>query len=130
MRLLHDHKINPFNDDCILIEVLDEPDENAGNACNKYGIWVNSPGATRSTETPPDVIISFQHGPVKEAGANGITDQALLAIVLDRWRSFQKSKWANRETALSITKLEEALMWQHKRTIDRMNRNVEGTNEL
>ena len=33
-----------------------------------------------------------------------------------------------RARALALTKLEEALMWLQKRTRDRLNRGVEGTN--
>ena len=125
-RQLHDHKINPFNDQHVRVAAIDEPDENAGGACHEYLISIQQAPETVADET----TLKFQHGPVQEAGVNGITDQALIAIILDRWRAFQKSKWANRETAVSITKLEEALMWQHKRTIDRLARKVEGTNEL
>lgn len=38
-------------------------------------------------------------------------------------------KYPCRENAMTITKLDEALMWQAKRTIDRMARGVEGKNE-
>ena len=33
------------------------------------------------------------------------------------------------ENAITITKLEEALMWQNKRTLDREKRGVEGKDE-
>lgn len=39
------------------------------------------------------------------------------------------SKFPCRENAITITKLEEALMWQKKRTEDRKDRGVEGKNE-
>ena len=42
---------------------------------------------------------------------------------------YLNSKFPCRENAITITKLEEALMWQEKRTQDRINRNVEGKNE-
>lgn len=128
MEQLHDHKINPFNDEYVTVEVLDKPDAKAGGACHVYQITVADPDG--DDDFVDEVELSFQHGPVGEAGVNGLTDQALLAIVLHRWRAFQRSKWSNRETAISITKLEEALMWQHKRTLDRIERNVEGTNEV
>jgi hypothetical protein len=74
-------------------------------------------------------LICFQHGPIKEVGPNGVSNEALIAIVLDRMRSFQKTRWSCRENAVAITKLEEAMMWLHKRTNDRIRRNVEGTNK-
>jgi hypothetical protein len=39
------------------------------------------------------------------------------------------AKFPCRENAMTITKLDEALMWQKKRTDDRIERNVEGKNE-
>ena len=43
---------------------------------------------------------------------------------------YLNSKYPCRENAITITKLEEALMWQNKRTEDRTIRGVEGTNNL
>ena len=34
-----------------------------------------------------------------------------------------------RENSITITKIEEGLMWQEKRTLDRIKRNVEGINQ-
>jgi hypothetical protein len=74
-------------------------------------------------------IISFQNGPVSESSVNGITEGALLSIILDRFNAFQKGPYACRENALAITKLEEALHWMNARTRDRVRRGVEGRNE-
>lgn len=73
----------------------------------------------------------FQNGPVKEngEGVNGITHEVLLAILIDRLQGFQSGPYKNRENAVAITKLEEALMWLHKRTLDREARGVEGTHQ-
>lgn len=135
MRALHDHKTTPLNENHIAVRATDNADPDAGNAHHEYEIEVSVP--VEGDDLPANsrrviglVKLSFQHGPINEVGVNGITDQALIAVVLDRWRSFQTSKWANRETAVSITKLEEALMWQHKRTLDRTREGVEGTNKL
>jgi hypothetical protein len=70
----------------------------------------------------------FQNGPIKEAGINGVTESALLGIVLDRLKAFQAGTAPCRENALAITKIEEGLMWIHQRTLDRLRRAVEGTN--
>lgn len=70
--------------------------------------------------------INFQNGGLKEVGPNGITDQALLAVVLDRLRSFNDGQFRSRENSVMITKLEEALMWGEKRGNDRARRGVEG----
>lgn len=70
--------------------------------------------------------ISFQRGAVGDAGFNGISDEALLSIVIDRLRGFQSGPFSCRENALALTKAEEALLWLNARTRDRMARGVEG----
>jgi len=74
--------------------------------------------------------ISFQKGPIKEVGVNGVMNEDLIAMVIDRLQSFQESDYKCRENAVAITKLEEALMWLRKRTQDRENRGVEGTHTV
>lgn len=83
--------------------------------------------------TPPNGTphgLNFQNGPVGEVGINGITEESLLVIVLDRLRDFNKGDYKCRENALAITNLEQGLMWLHKRTRNRMERGVEGTHEV
>lgn len=71
----------------------------------------------------------FQSGPIPDVGINGLTDEVLIAIVLDRLRGFQQGGFPCRQNALAITKLEEALMWLNNRTEDRIRRGVEGRME-
>ena len=52
----------------------------------------------------------------------------LVATGLEQLKYFN-AKFPCRENALTITKLEEALMWNNKRTQDRIKRNVEGKDE-
>lgn len=59
-----------------------------------------------------------------------MTHEALLAILIDRMRSFQAGPYSCRENALALTKLEEAQMWLLQRTRARMSRGVEGTHKL
>jgi hypothetical protein len=70
--------------------------------------------------------IAFQRGALREAGFNGISDEALIAVLIDRLRGFQAGAFSCRENALALTKLEEALHWLNARTRDRMARGVEG----
>lgn len=129
MRTLHDHEINDFNTDCVAVTTIDEPNhETGGGAHHMYGVSYGDPSGEKGD--PGLAVLEFQNGPVSEAGVNGITNEALIAVVLDRLRSFQKSPYSCRENALMITKLEEALMWGHKRTLDRVRRGVEGKHEL
>lgn len=52
----------------------------------------------------------------------------LVKMGLEMLKYFQE-KYPCRENSISITKIEEALMWQEKRTEDRQARGVEGKNE-
>lgn len=126
MRELTSHKVNGLNE-ALRIEVLDEPSQ--GNACHRYEI--TTPGWTRSPDggnAKGIWDIEFQNGPIQEAGVNGISGEALLAIVEDRLIGFQSGQYACRENAVALTKIQEAMMWLQKRTRDRMARGVEGTN--
>lgn len=126
MRRLTSHKVNGLNEK-LFIDVLDEPGQ--GNACHAYGIsfLAYTPGIAdpRNDST----IINFQNGPINEVGMNGISNEALLAIVEDRLLGFQSGQYACRENAIALTHIQDAMMWLQKRTRDRMARGVEGTNE-
>lgn len=120
MRELHDHKVNPANDK-LLVAAHDAA--GPGGASHHYSIGWET-GLTGST-----VEFRFQNGPIAEVGVNGLTHEALLAILCDRLRGFQSGPYACRENAVALTKLEEAQMWLQKRTRDRMARGVEGTHK-
>nr|WP_294577548.1 hypothetical protein [uncultured Rhodopila sp.] len=131
MRKLTDHKLNGLNE-ALDIAVLDEPGQ--GGACHRYDITGFAAGDNPSATSPEGyvstfsrTIILFQNGPLKEARPNGISQEALLAILIDRLGSFQGGPYACRENAIALTHLEDALMWLQKRTRDRMARGVEGT---
>jgi hypothetical protein len=123
MRTINDHKVNPANDK-LEIAVTDEP--GAGGANHVYEI-TGFIDMSEPIAGPGKTVIRFQNGPINEAGINGITQEVLLAIVADRLRSFQAGKFACRENALALTKIEEAMQWLHARTRSRMVRGVEGT---
>jgi len=72
---------------------------------------------------------TFQNGPIKENGINGCQVTDALALLKHVYEGLNK-KYPCRENAMTITKLDEALMWQDKRTKDREQRNVEGRNQL
>lgn len=132
MRTITDHKLNGLND-ALEIAVVDEPGQ--GGACHRYDITGFDTGGNPAKAGPDGYhtsfsrsIILFQNGPIQEAGVNGISGEALLAIVIDRLRSFQAGPYSCRENAVALTNCEQALMWLQKRTRDRMARGVEGTN--
>lgn len=74
---------------------------------------------------PKTLNVEFQQGAVKENGVNGITSEALLAILIHRTEVLNK-RFPCRENSIATTKMQEALMWFDKRTADRKARGVEG----
>lgn len=133
-RSLTDHKINPANDR-LEIAVTDAP--GAGGANHRYEITGFDTASNQSRRDAQGYEISFsrlvllfQNGPIPEMGVNGVTHEALIAIVVDRLRSFQKGPYACRENALALTKLEEAQHWLHARTRGRMAQGIEGTHAI
>ena len=136
MRILTEHKVNPAND-TLAITVVDEP--GAGGANHAYFIsgvdFDGNPGSATALEyakaTNADgSVVLFQNGPIPEAGVNGVTHEALLAIVADRLRSFQTGPYACKANACALTHIEEAQHWLQQRTLERMRRGVEGTHTV
>ena len=121
MRELTSHKVNGCNDK-LKVEVLDEP--GSGNACHAYSI-------TPTVGNALGVRLDFQNGPISgDTPPNGITHEALLAILIDRLEGFQDGPFACRENDAALTFLESAMMWLKKRTEARVARGVEGTHAV
>lgn len=119
MRELTSHKVNGLNE-ALEVVVIDEP--GPGGACHDYAIRVPlADGVIRNDQ------IMFQNGPIAEAGINGSSNEAILAVLIDRMQGFQSGAFSCRENAVALTHLETAMMWMQKRTRDRMARGVEGT---
>jgi len=75
--------------------------------------------------------INYQKGPRKEAGSiPGINTTHVVLAEIVRLEALQMSDYRCRENALSITALQEAVMWQNKRTRERQARRVEGLNKV
>jgi hypothetical protein len=53
--------------------------------------------------------IAFQRGPEKTVGVNGVTNEVLLAIVIDRLERFQSGPAPCEENAEALALLEQAL---------------------
>lgn len=126
MRTITDHKLNGLND-ALEINVLDEPGQ--GGANHEYEISFYPTEGDHQYAEPQKVRISFQNGPIKEAGVNGISGEALLAIVIDRLRSFQAGPYASNDNMHALVHATQCLEWLQKRTRDRLARGVEGTNQ-
>lgn len=137
MRLITDHKLPGLND-AIKVAAVDAPGPGGANHVYTIDLIGGAP-----TSGGLAAAIGFQNGPIGESGFNGITNEALLAVLIDRMRGFQhlrnlhgsfdfnsRGKYACRENAIALTSLEEALMWLQKRTRDRLARGVEGTHAV
>ena len=134
MRTITDHQVNGLNE-ALTIAVVDKP--GPGGANHKYAIELYPEGGDSAKYA---VVLSFQNGPIGSPDdMNGLTGEALLAVLIDRLRGFQFTRdeagnftkspgpFACRENAIALTKIEEALMWLQSRTRARMARGVEGT---
>ncbi len=82
--------------------------------------------------TTGDVIseVHFQEGPVKEVGRNGVQNEDVLAMVIERLEGLQQTPYAGPETAKALAKIKEGLAWLDARTANRQQRGVEGRNKI
>lgn len=133
MRELTGHKVNGANEQ-LQIDVLDEP--GAGGACHRYDVTgfdtTDNPSATAPDGYKSSfarLIVLFQNGPIAEAGVNGITHEALLAILIDRLEGFQRGAYANEYNATALDFLRGAQHSLQERTRERVARGVEGTHK-
>jgi hypothetical protein len=70
-------------------------------------------------------VIHFQSGPVPTSGVNGLTNEALLTILIHRTKILD-AKFGCDENKRAIQHMEEALVNLEVRTARRMVRGVEG----
>lgn len=137
-RRITDHRLNGLNE-AIEIHAIDRPGPGGANHVYTLDVVGGAPASGGMVTT-----ISFQKGSIGEAGFNGLSIEAIVAIAIDRLRGFQhpnvyraegdphfdlnqRGQYACRENAMALTHFEEGLMWLQKRTRDRMARGVEGT---
>lgn len=78
MRQIESHKTNDCNK-AITIEA-DERDPDNGNTSHNYSLRWNLERDGKPFEG--DQLIQFQHGPIQEVGVNGVTNEALLALLI------------------------------------------------
>lgn len=88
-----------------------------------------NPAGGKSSGT--GIAIQWQDGPLGRGAdrkePNGAFVEGVINAALGRLQHYQITKFACRENALAITKLEEALHWLNHRTAQREARDVEGT---
>lgn len=146
MREITTHRVNPANDK-LQILVVDEP--GSGGAHHEYRI--SFPVTQPLNEKPVsggDVIpidpphgeplliqdkvtsLSFQNGPITEVGVNGITHEALIAVLIDRLECFERGPYHHYRNEMALKSLREAAHHLAMRTAERMARGVEGTHQI
>lgn len=80
------------------------------------------------------LTIVWQKGPLGRVPGkqqeNGAFVEGVIEAAIRRLQFFQESKFKCRENSMAITKLEEAMHWLDHRTKDRIDRGVEGLNEI
>lgn len=89
---------------------------------------------TGGTVRGTGITIDWQNGPLGRGDDRKAPNGAFVEDVIDAarqriafYQSASNGRFACRENALAITKLEEALHWLNARTQAREKRNVEGT---
>ena len=116
-RHLIDHIVDQDKAEQLGIVVLDEL--GPGGAHHLYAISLDA--------FHPGLLVSFQKGPIGEVGLNGVSHEALLAIVIDRLRCFQEGPYASEYNRLALVHLRQGLDCLKRRTAERLERGVEGT---
>jgi hypothetical protein len=119
MREIHTHKVNGGNEKLV---VEASAAQGPGGAPHHYRI--------RGLEGNRSVELDFQNGPVPEVGTNGITHEALLAVLIDRLEGFQNGPYACEENETALDHLRKGLEALHDRTLARISRGVEGTDAV
>jgi len=112
----------------VRIETLDDAKPNDAHC--RYQFLLKQGGTFQ-----PFSQLTFQKGPLKETLpdgtvrdvlSNGITNEALLAVVIDRLESFQSGSFKCEENDRALRAIQKGLRCLHERTRERIRRNVEG----
>ena len=121
MNTITTHRAGSELGEAVEITILDEKGQ--GGAHHEYEICLHG------TDGETCIPIWFQNGPIKEAGLNGIPDEALLAILINRARGFATGPYGSHDNDMALAALQMAMHFKQKRTIERIARGVEGTHQ-
>ncbi len=117
----------------LTIQTVDPPGAGAANHCYEisgFNTTSNPSGEYTYISCGNGVAILFQNGPIPEVGVNGVTNEALLAIVADRLNAFQCGPFGCRENEEALAAVWTAIDRLQERTRKRLARGVEGTHAV
>lgn len=72
----------------------------------------------------PMAVLKFQTGPLREIGVDGVTDTALLAVLIDRLDDLQESEYACADNEEARTHLASAMAILQRRSRKRLERGL------
>ncbi len=103
-----------------------------GNANHRYEISVVDTYKTGRNHgfCTANQLVVFQNGPIREVGVNGVHNEDLIAIVIDRIEGFQSGDYECSENQTALQHLRDALEALNDRTESREKRGVEGTSTI
>lgn len=90
-----------------------------------YDLWFTAPDDEADTLVRAGHL-AFQSGPIGEFGVNGITNELLIEVLMDRIHKLH-AIMPCRENLLVEKNLGDALFWLKERTRKRREQGVEGT---
>lgn len=128
MRELTQHRTNAANE-ALTITVLDVPGISGASCMYLIEGFMHDPGTGQNQYPFRQVLLPFQNGPIAN-GLNGITHEALLAILIDRLKGFQAGPYEHKANQNALNHLEAAMTHLQARTLERQARGVEGTHGL
>ena len=122
-RAITTHRSGNILNDALIIHATGEP--GPGGACLAYTIRATDPP---TGPLPRDIYtrLEFQNGNPAEK-INGISNEALLAIVADRLEGFQSGPFVCLDNEAALEHVKCALKALSYRTQERIERGVEGT---
>ena len=112
MRELTGHHVNEVNKG-IVLKALDDPETH-----HDYYIGVAD---IRDREPRVEYFLHFQKGSIEEFGINGITNEVLIEIAIDRLHVFQLGEYPCHENEMALAALRQARMKLKDRS-DRITR--------
>ena len=125
------HKTNTANE-ALSVAVLDKAGHGGAHHLYRIAGFNTTTNLSENRRTRPDksVALMFQNGPIGDVGVNGITDEALLAVLIHRREGLQAGPYATKHGAAALEALESAMTHLQARTLERQARGVEGTHGL